>query len=568
MQTNKLINNIHLLQTLIRQISEEKNHLKLLESLLEGARKIINADGGTLYTLTDDQTLKFEVMINKSLGINLGGTSRQDINFPPLDLYLADGSPNATNVACHAALTGCSINLSDVYTCQEFDFSGPKVFDEKTGYRSQSFLTIPLKDHENNLIGVIQLINAIDLVSHKVVDFTGDDQHLTEFIASLSATILNNRQLIKAQKNLFHAVVNLIAGAIDDKSPYTSKHCERVPEVTMLIAEKANQADWGIFKQFHLSEQAQEELQLAALLHDCGKLTTPVHVIDKGTKLETIFDRIEIIKLRFQSLIKDVKIKYLHDQIKLMQNNAPPQQFVALEKEKLALIADLEQHITFIKKCNVGSEFMTPEAQDYIRSIAQIQWIDEQGNIQPLLSQDEVKNLNIAKGTLTDQEREIINHHIVATITMLNHLPYPAYLKRIPEIAGGHHERVDGKGYPNNLSREQMSIQARILSIADIFEALTAPDRPYAQGKTLAQALKILGFMCQDGHIDEDIFDLFVREKIYLTYGKSFLKAEQMDEVDPQNLPGYNPNRFTDAIPGSPTPPNDEPLDPSWERAS
>ena len=195
----------------------------------------------------------------------------------------------------------------------------------------------------------------------------------------------------------------------------------------------------------------------------------------------------------------------------------------------------------FLRQSNIGSEFMTPEHQQRVRDIAEHLVFDEHGNSQTFLSQDEVYNLNIARGTLTAEERQIINNHIVVTINMLESLPYPKDLKRVPEYAGGHHERMDGKGYPKGLTREQMSIPARVMGIADIFEALTSKDRPYKKAKTLSESLFILGKMKLNHHIDADLFDLFVREKVYLKYAKQFLEPEQIDEVDEANIPGYIP---------------------------
>jgi len=195
----------------------------------------------------------------------------------------------------------------------------------------------------------------------------------------------------------------------------------------------------------------------------------------------------------------------------------------------------------FLRKCNIGGEFMPPEAQEHVKKIAGYKWLDQSGNTANFLSDDEIENLNIARGTLTSKEREIINYHIVATIKMLEALPWPKHLKNVAEYAGGHHERMDGKGYPRGLTREQMSVQARVMGIADIFEALTARDRPYKKGKTLTESLQILGRFKENGHIDPDLFDIFIRRKVYLRYAEQFLDAEQIDHVDESKIPGYKP---------------------------
>lgn len=200
-----------------------------------------------------------------------------------------------------------------------------------------------------------------------------------------------------------------------------------------------------------------------------------------------------------------------------------------------------DQDREFLRKCNIGGEFMPPEAQEHVKKIAGYKWLDQSGNTAHFLTDDEVENLSIARGTLTPKEREIINYHIVATIKMLESLPWPRHLQHVPEYAGGHHERMDGKGYPRGLTRDQMSVQARVMGIADIFEALTARDRPYKKGKTLTESLQILGKFREGGHIDPDLFDVFIRRKVYQRYAEQFLDADQIDSVDESKIPGYSP---------------------------
>ncbi|MFN5863558.1 MAG: HD-GYP domain-containing protein, partial [Pseudanabaena sp.] len=332
----------------------------------------------------------------------------------------------------------------------------------------------------------------------------------------------------------------LISEAIDKKSPYNGKHCRRVPTLTMMIADAACKADYGIFKEFSLDEDERYELRIAGLLHDCGKVTTPVHVIDKATKLETIFDRIYLVNTRFEVLKRDAEINFLNQKI------------AAIESGNLSIIPDLEAALQqklaqyssdqdFLQVCNIGGEFMHDEYKERLQQIAKYRWIDPQGIDTNFLSDNEVYNLNISRGTLTAEERKVINDHIVVTIEMLEQLPYPRNLRRVPEYAGGHHERMDGKGYPKGLTREQMSLPARMMGIADIFEALSAKDRPYKKGKTLSECLHILGKMKLDNHIDPDLFDLFVSEKVYLRYAREYLDPDQIDEVDENNIPGYTP---------------------------
>ena len=335
--------------------------------------------------------------------------------------------------------------------------------------------------------------------------------------------------------------------AIDEKSPYTGGHCERVPVLTMMLAEAVNAAETGPLADFDMTDKDRYELKIAGLLHDCGKVTTPVHVVDKATKLQTLYDRIHLVDTRFEVLKRDAQIAMLKAKLALRDGHDDQRKSPLDARAEAMLDEDLTRHLRqiesdreFLRHANVGSELMTPEDQERVKKIGTgYRWIDVDGKSANFLSDDELENLNIRAGTLTQSERETINYHIVATIKMLEQLPWPKHLKNVPEYAGGHHERMDGKGYPNGLTREQMSVQARVMGIADIFEALTARDRPYKRGKTLSESLDILGKFKLGGHIDPDLFDVFVRQKVYLKYAEKFLDPEQIDEVDESRIPGY-----------------------------
>ncbi len=286
-------------------LSKETDINRLLEAILLAAKKITNADGGTLYRVMDERTLKFEIMRNDTLNIAMGGTTGVEIPFTPISLYDLDGKPVNTMVAAYAFHHDTSVNIADAYIEKGFDFSGTKSFDQKTGYRSQSFLTVPMKNHENEIIGVLQLLNAKDHASGAISPFSAEDQQLAESLASQAAIALTNRLLINHLENLFESFINLINAAIDDKSPYTAGHCERVPQLTMMLAEAVNNCALGPLKNFHMNDKDRYELKIAGLLHDCGKVTTPVHVVDKATKLHTIFDRIHLVDTRFEVVRRD-----------------------------------------------------------------------------------------------------------------------------------------------------------------------------------------------------------------------------------------------------------------------
>ena len=522
-------------------LSQQHDSGSLLEMILDAARRITHADAGTLYLLDPERhVLRFEIVRTDSLNIAMGGAGGEPISFYPVQMYDEAGRPNHAMVVSHTALSGETVNIPDAYEAVGYDFSGTRSFDAKTGYRSRSFLTVPMISHEREVIGVLQLINAQDRDSGRIVPFSLDDQQLVESLASQAAIVLTNRRLIVQMEELFEGFIQLINDAIDDKSPYTGGHCARVPVLTMMLARAATRTNVGPLKDFAMSEADQYELKIASLLHDCGKITTPVHVVDKPTKLHTLFDRIELLDTRFEVLMRDAEISML----KSIGAGVDDSQAAAIRAEYEGRVEQLLADREFLRECNLGVESMSDAAQARVLQIATYRWRNPQGEIVDFLSADELENLNIRSGTLTSNEREIINRHIDVTVRMLESLPWPRHLKNVPEYAGGHHERIDGRGYPRGLRGDQMSLQAKIMGIADIFEALTAKDRPYKTGKTLAESLAILSRFSRNGHIDPDLFDVFVREKVYLEYARQFLAPEQIDEVDLKLIPGVNPENI------------------------
>jgi len=514
---------LHRLSEIGMALSTEKNTDRLFEMILEEAKNISRADGRTLYSMNDKGDLNFEILCNDTMDTVMGGTSGIEIPYYPVHLWLEDGTPNQKNVSAYVALTGKTVNIRDAYEEEGFDFEGTKNFDKKSGYRSKSFLTVPLKNHENEIIGVMQLINARN--DHgEVVRFNKEMQEQIESLASQGAVALTNKRLVEELKTLFEAFIKLIATAIDKKSEYTGGHCERVPVITMMLADAVAKVKKGKYKDFKMTAEERYELYIAAWLHDCGKVATPPHVVDKSTKLETIFDRIELIKTRSQILKKDAQIELLNRKL----NEGLNDQFELEYKTKIDAI---DNDIQFLIDCNIGGEYMKPEFQKRVELIGS-QKIIIDGVERNFLTSEEIRNLNIQKGTLLPEEREIINDHIVITIEMLEQLPYPKNLKNVPEFAGGHHEKMDGTGYPKGLNESQMSTQAKIMAIADIYEALTAADRPYKDGKKLSDAMRIMGYMKDDYHIDKDLFEIFVSSGTYKHYAKKYIAKNQIDQVD------------------------------------
>ena len=504
---------------------------KLFEMIMDEAKHITNADGRTLYMKSDDsKELKFEILLNDSMNSAMGGTSGNEVTLPPVKLFNEERHPNESNVAAYVANTGRTVNIKDAYKEDGFDFSGTKSFDKMTGYRSKSFLTVPLKNHENEIIGVMQLINSIDEKTNETISFSNEMQTQIESLCSQGAVALTNKRLVQELKTLFESFIQLIAKAIDEKSPYTGGHCERVPEITMMLADAVEKVNYGKYKNFSMTEDERYELYIAGWLHDCGKVATPPHIVDKGTKLETIFDRIEVIKTRFEVIKRDLEIKHLKEKISTLEQG---KQTDLSSNERLEIsLETLEDEKAFIETANIGGEFMNAEDQARIKNISEKYIWNNNGNEESFLTEIEVNNLCIPKGTLLPDEREIINDHIRITIDMLERLPYPKHLKNVPEFAGGHHEKLDGTGYPKGLKEEEMSVQAKMMAIADIYEALTAADRPYKDGKKLSQAMRIMGFMKNDYEIDKDLFEIFVKEGVYKKYAKKYIEKNQIDSVD------------------------------------
>lgn len=516
-------------------LSAEKDHARLMQLILSSARELTHADGGTLYSRGDDDHLRFEILMNSTLGVHNGGTSGSPVTMPSVPLYGDDGTPNRNMVAAWAAVSGETVNIPDAYHELGFDFSGTRAFDHRSGYRSRSFLTVPMRNHQDEVIGVLQLINKLQ--GGEVLPFDAADQQLVESLASLAAISLTNKRLIEDQAALFESFIELIAGAIDDKSPYTGGHCRRVPELTMMLADAAAATREGPLRHFTMSDEDRYELRIAGWLHDCGKVTTPEHVMDKSVKLETIHDRIHDVTTRLEVLKRDLHVELLERQLRGEMDAA------VVEERFRAGCAELDSDRDFLVRCNTGGEFMREEDKARVRAIGARLWRGGDGVERALLSDEEIYNLTIDRGTLTREEREVINHHIVATIHMLESLPYPKHLSRVPEFASGHHEHMDGSGYPRGLTGDQMSVQARVMAIADVFEALTAGDRPYKKAMKLSQALTILGRMCEENKVDPDLFQVFIREGVYMRYAQTFLDPEQIDEVDLGAIPGYTAAR-------------------------
>lgn len=548
---------IHRFLDISQTVAAEQNFDRLLPRLLADTLSASEARAGVLYLAEASQ-------LNPAVALDDNGSALTG-ELPALDVAHAGpllGAALADGIARAGRLQPEDLDRLGLATA---DLAG-----------TNHAIAVPLCNRKSELVGAMILLSE-----------TETDSSRLSFVKALSgsaAVSLESKALIKAQKDLFEAFIQLIAAAIDAKSPYTGGHCARVPELTKMLARAACAARSGPYQDFQLSGDDWEVLHVAAWLHDCGKVTTPEYVVDKATKLETIHDRIHEIRMRFEVLKRDAEIGSL-------RAIAAGKDAETVRRQLAAELQQLDDDFAFVARCNEGGEFMAPESVDRLQTIAARTWLrtldDRIGISQEeklrkahapcaalpvaealladkpehliarpaqdrmpennrwgfrmqvphlLYNRGELYNLSVARGTLSTEERYKINEHIVQTLIMLSQLPFPKHLRQVPEIAGGHHEKMDGSGYPRQLRREQMSPLARMMAIADIFEALTAVDRPYKKGKTLSEALAIMSRMQQEQHIDPELFALFLRAGVYLDYARQFMQPEQVDAVDVEAL--------------------------------
>ena len=489
----------------------------LLEMIVDQARNFTNADAGTLY-IVEDNTLRFQIVQNDSLKIRMGGKSGESIPFPPVEL-------KESNVSAFVALKGVSVNIPDVYDTDLFDFTGPKKFDQSTGYRSKSMLVVPMRNHENDIIGVLQLLNATNPISNEVIAFSQDYENLSESLASQAAVSITNAKLIANMTELFEAFVKVMATAIDEKSPVTGGHIRRVADLTLTMAEVIHDIDEGHFKDKTFSPDQMYELRIAAYMHDIGKVTSPVEIVEKAKKLQTIFDRIQYVRLRMAYIIQKIKLEGQEAKIKILQNGSSPEKLNSIEKETLEKLIEIEEILKFINKCNEPGEFLDDEILVRLKEVSEKTYIDDAGEQQPFLTADELVNLSIRRGSITEKERQKMQGHAAVTLKMLKQIPFTKKLKNIPDFAGAHHEFLNGKGYPLGLKGDEISFEGRLMAVTDIAEALTASDRPYKKAMPLETVYRILRSMVEGGELDPNLVELFIEKEVYKIYQKKHEKA-------------------------------------------
>jgi HD-GYP domain-containing protein (c-di-GMP phosphodiesterase class II) len=482
----------------------------LLEMIVDQARSFTNADAGTLY-IVEDNTLRFQIVQNDSLKIRMGGKTGETIPFPPVEL-------KESNVSAFVALKGQSVNIPDVYDTDLFDFTGPKKFDQSTGYRSKSMLVVPMKNHDSDVIGVLQLLNATNPINNEVIAFSQDYENLSESLASQAAVSITNAKLISNMTELFEAFVKVMATAIDEKSPVTGGHIRRVADLTLTMADVIHNHDEGIFKDKTFSPDQMYELRIAAYMHDIGKVTSPVEIVEKAKKLQTIFDRIHYIRLRMDYMIQKVKLEGQQKKIELLEKKADPAEIKIIESDSEKQILELEEIRAFINKCNEPGEFLEDETLERLKEISQRTYLDNDGQEQPFITDDELVNLSIRRGSITEAERKKMQDHAAVTLRMLKQIPFTKKLKNIPSFAGAHHEFINGKGYPLGLKGDEIPFEGKLMAVTDIAEALTASDRPYKKAMPLETVYRILRSMAGNGELDNDMVELFINQEIYKIY--------------------------------------------------
>ncbi len=560
-------------------LSAEKDFYRILELVLREATKVSQAGGGTILMMSEDHdSLEVALMADVATGTFQNGSSEETSPFEPVELESAEHPTSPPSVDHESARRGRLVRIDDLHQDTALDTSAVQARHDHESFSTRSLLSVPLQNQSGEIIGVLQL------VSGQPGGFRPEIVPYIEALSSDAAVALDIRRLLKAQRDLLDSLIHMIAGAIDAKSPYTHGHCQRVPVAARMLAAAANDSERGPFAEFQLTESGWYQLHLASWLHDCGKLTTPDYVVDKATKLETIYNRIHEIRMRFEVLWRDAEIEY---QRRLLEGGDQAEVLRQQLTERHEGIAD---DFAFIASCNLGDELMSEEDRQRVRDIAGQSWVrhlddrlglshgelllrtgepaplpatepllaDREEHVVPRPSgqtpfgegphgfrmdvpeaqydRGEVHNLCVARGTLTTEERFKINEHVIQTIRMLGQLPFPRELRQVPDWAGNHHEKMDGTGYPRRLSAEDLSIPERIMAIADIFEALTARDRPYSAPRSISKALGIMGSMCAQGHLCPDLFQLFLVSGVYLEYGQEFLDPRQLDEVDLDSL--------------------------------
>jgi len=492
------------LKDLIRRLNQigialsSETHLPtLLELLVREVRRFTRADAGSLYFKVGNQ-LRFQVAQNDTLAARKTALTGAFRSYPiPLD---------KTSIAGYVAVTGETLNISNVYQLPpDAEYRFNQAFDERNDYCSRSMLALPMGNHDNEIIGVLQLINALDEKGNVTV-FDSDHVDLVASLASQAAVAIQNARLITAIHEVFAALVRYSASAIDARSPHTAGHSRRVATYCLRLARAVNDETNGPFAHVSFSDKELEELNYAAWLHDIGKIGVREEVLEKVDRLTPA--AMELIANRFEM----IKLAILYEaQLNGGQAGGAPQNPAGEVERRLE---EADQDLEVIRQIN-GAKWIKAEQIERVQQIQRKTFRDARGQIRPHLTEEEAHNLSVREGNLTPEEYEEIRGHVLHTLNIINKIPFARDLERIPLIAAAHHEKLDGSGYPLGLKAPDIMIQARILGLADVYDALTATDRPYRGAIPIEEALKILTREAETGKLDRDLVELFVTKKLY-----------------------------------------------------
>ncbi len=525
-------------------LSAEHDTSKLLELILSKARTLTKSDAGSLYLVEEEDVPSAEPGSVHVLPVSedqssagtmlvkaLEGKKRLRFKLAQNDSLLipfreAAMEINDRSIAGYVALTGMPVNLEDAYRIPpEVPYSINRKFDEDSGYRTKSILAVPLRNQKDETVGVLQLINAkrqfdaklttLSAVSQQVIPFAPRQQSIVESLASQAAVALENANLYTAIQRLFEGFVRASVSAIESRDPTTSGHSFRVANLTVALAEVVDRAGIGEFEHIKFSRDEMKEIRYASLLHDFGKVGVREEVLVKAKKLYPA--QMELIKQRFQFVKRSMQVESLQSRLDFVLQRGRERYLKNLpefENTMAQQMAELDIFFQTILKADEPT--VLPEGSfDRLVDIAARHYLDVENDEYPLLTQDEVRLLSIRKGSLDDSERQQIESHVVHTYKFLEQIPWTKEIKSIPAIARGHHEKLNGLGYPYKLSAPEIPIQTRMMTISDIFDALSASDRPYKRAVTLERALEILGFAVKDGEIDPSLFNLFRDAKVF-----------------------------------------------------
>lgn len=516
--------------TLIGKSLSGETHLdKIFDLILDEGVSFTNADAATIYRVNENgaSALEFEIVYNATLKMRQGG-SHGPVGWPAIPLFDTEGKPRLSHIVTSVYHTKKSLAFEDVYQTKDFDISGTIRTDQSTNYRCKSMITIPLMNHEEEVLGVIQFINAMD-DSGNIVAFSEEHKTMLESLASQAAIALSNRKLIDTLEELLMQFIRSIAIAIERKSKYSSDHIMRVAELTEMLADRLNAAESGTFKDLHFSKNELKEISMAGWMHDMGKIITPEFVMDKSRKLERIMDGIYLVCERFTRL--RLLMRYLNKILPSEEVDSFIHQHISVNTKHNEVEEYLLCEQKFIEGLNMGGEYVPDDKIKRMEAIAAIDF-EYEGERYFLLDELDKKNLYIQRGTLNADEIKQMRDHAATTWEMLSQLSFPKKYKNVAFYAATHHETLNGKGYPRGLSAEDLPLQSRMIAVADIFEALTAADRPYKTPKTLSESLKIMAFMAKDGHLDKDLVDFFMDSGLYLEFAEAKMLPQQIDKVD------------------------------------